>query len=167
MAKWKTIPTHPNYQASNDGKIRYIKTGNILEGGYNRRYLRAKVDGKGLDIHRLVAAAWIPNPENKPQVNHINGNKHDNRIENLEWVTAYENNLHARVTGLSTGPKKGEQNNCAKLTDDTIRYIKSIHKPFHKEFGTRALAKRFGVNDCWLSSILNNNRKRKVEWAKL
>lgn len=153
-----------NYIATTEGKIYNAKTGKLNEGGYNRRYLRCKIGGKGYNIHRLIAETFIPNPENKPEVNHIDGNKHNNSISNLEWVTAYENNLHARQTRLCIGPKKGNESNCIKLSDEEIKHIKSIHKPFSKEFGTRALAKKYGVNDCWLSSILNNNTRRKVEW---
>jgi hypothetical protein len=159
MEEWKTIKEHPNYEASNLGKIRNKLTFNYIEGGYNRRYLRCKLSGIGYNIHRIIAETWIPNTENKPQVNHINGNKHDNRVENLEWCTAYENVRHSFATGLNKGPKKGENSNCSKLDNETIMYIKSIHKPFSKQFGTRALAKQYGVNDCWLSSVLNGNRR--------
>jgi hypothetical protein len=159
MEKWKTIPSHNRYEASNEGRIRNKITGNIIGGGYNRRYLRATLDGKSNNIHRFIAEAWIPNPNNKPEINHINGNKHDNRVSNLEWSTSYENNLHARTSGLALGPKRGEKSNLSKLDDDTIKHIKSIHKPFTKEFGTRTLAKKYGVNECYLSTVLNGNKK--------
>jgi hypothetical protein len=159
MEKWKDVPIHTDYEASIDGKIRNKITGNIIGGGYNRRYLRCKLNGKGYNIHRIIAETWLANPKNLPQVNHKNGNRYDNRVCNLEWVTAYENNLHARITGLAKGPKKGEDSNCSKLNNKTIRYIKSIHKPFTKDFGTKALAIKFGVNECWLSSVLNGNRR--------
>jgi hypothetical protein len=153
-----------NYFATSEGKIYNTATGKLNEGGYNRRYLRCKINGKGYNIHRLIAETFIPNPDNKPQVNHVDGNKHNNSVSNLEWVTAYENNLHARQSGLALGPKSGEASNCSKLDDTTIQFIKSIHKPFNKQFGTRALAKKYGVNECWLSDILNSQSKRQIEW---
>jgi hypothetical protein len=69
----------------------------IMKGNINKRYF----------VHRLVAEAFIPNPENKPQVNHINSNKRDNRIENLEWVNNSENQLHAYSNG-KVGAYKGK-----------------------------------------------------------
>jgi NUMOD4 motif/HNH endonuclease len=70
-------------------------------------------------IHRLVCLAFLPNPDKKPQINHINGIKTDNRLENLEWATAKENVRHAYAAKLST-PKFGSDNPCAKLTDSQV-----------------------------------------------
>lgn len=88
------IKNRPNYSVSNFGNVRNDKTGRILkqhtkENGYNVVMLGRKTSP--LYVHRLVAIAFLCNPENKPQVNHKNGNKQDNRAGNLEWVTASEN----------------------------------------------------------------------------
>lgn len=69
--------------------------------GYEKFPCRSDGKNKNFKVHRVVAMAFIPNPHNKPQVNHINGIKHDNRVENLEWSTAKENINHAWKTGLS------------------------------------------------------------------
>ena len=82
------------------------------------------VDGKHyhVKVHRLVAQAFIPNPENKPEVNHKDGNKKNNTVENLEWVTAKENTAHAAKTGLRHSIT-GESHNWAKYTNEDIHKV--------------------------------------------
>ncbi len=100
---WKTIEGFPNYEVSNRGRIRNKRTGLILtqipdKDGYLRIHLGN--DRTVKRVHRLVASAFISNPFNKPHVNHIDGNKTNNCIDNLEWATSRENNVHALNTGL-------------------------------------------------------------------
>jgi hypothetical protein len=105
---WVTLKEFPKYQINEVGQIRNInkldklKKLDITHKGYMVVTLY-NVDGITYrrKVHRLVAQTFIPNQENKPQVNHINGNKQDNRVENLEWVTASENIQHAIDNGLN------------------------------------------------------------------
>lgn len=87
---------HVYSQSSNRGKQRHEHQN---EG--KGKYLSVMVNGKLRSVHRLVASAWIPNPENKPQVNHIDGNRSNNQASNLEWVTNSENASHAKLTGIT------------------------------------------------------------------
>lgn len=99
---WKDIKGYPGYQISNLGRIWSVKSHKYLSPFTNNRGYKViniiAINGKrkGELIHRLVALAFIDNPEGKPEVNHINHIRDDNRVENLEWVTHSENNTIGR-----------------------------------------------------------------------
>ena len=87
------------------GTVRNLLSGKVVEHyvnefGYHNVYLYKNKEKKGKRVNRLVAMAFIPNPLNKPQVNHIDGNKDNNNVWNLEWATNKENSIHAGKTGL-------------------------------------------------------------------
>lgn len=147
---WRAIEGFDGYQVSNFGRVKSFmhKHPRILKPipFHLSNYLCTQIyKGKErfyLSIHRLVAQAFIPNPENKPQVNHVDGHKLNNHFSNLEWVTVSENMLHARDTGLLAS---GENSVRALLTNEQIKWARSVFKPYDKEFGGAALARKLGV----------------------
>jgi len=93
---FKQIEDFPNYYVSKCGKV-YSKKRNIILKSKNdgRGYFKVNIKSTSTSVHRLVALTWISNLENKPEVNHINGIRNDNRVENLEWNTRLENQQHS------------------------------------------------------------------------
>lgn len=159
---WKNIEGYEGfYQVSNKGRVKSLKWagGKIMKlseirGGYlgtslyNHRL-------QAVRAHQLVAEAFIPNPENKPCVNHKDGNKKNNCVENLEWATYSENTLHAHKNNLIRRRKGTEVYN-AKLTDEQVRYIRENYIPYDKNFGGTAFAKKFNVCAETIYLVLKN-----------
>jgi HNH endonuclease len=109
--------------------------------------------------HRLVAELFIENPENKPDVNHIDGNKLNNRADNLEWVAPKENVLHAMLLGLKPS-MKGSDHYLAKLTEEDIPEIRELLKS--RLFSQHQIAKEFNVSNGTISTI-----QRGKTWAHI
>lgn len=116
-------------------------------GGYPAVELSKENKKKPYSVHRLLAIHFIPNPLNKPEVNHINGIKTDYRLENLEWCTRRENMHHADRTGLRN--VSGENNYSAKLSPAQVQEIRSLRG----KYSQRALGKMYGVEHCTIGSI--------------
>jgi hypothetical protein len=160
---WKTIPGYEGvYEVSNHARVRSLNriccyTNRRLMGkvlatkltlGYPTLGLHKNRKTYHLKIHRLVAQAFIPNPENKPFINHINGIRHDNRLENLEWCTAQQNMIHALETGLRK-PPMGERCKLSRLKKDQVLEIIKLRGTI----GVREIGRRFGVRHSTISDI--------------
>lgn len=109
MERWKDIPGYDGaYRVSSLGRVLSVKRGRILaEGTHEHGYKMVALSKNGrlktFKVHRLVAEAFIDNPDHKREVNHINGNKSDNSVNNLEWTTREGNMKHASTHGLIPG----------------------------------------------------------------
>ena len=174
--KWKIIEEFPRYLISNKGRIKILSTLEdkklfVKDDGYVATTLG---DGKQSYkyVHRLVAEAFIKNKHDKPQVNHINGIKGDNRAENLEWVTPAENIRHAIDTGLLKYKKKekeiknsryslGEEANGSKLTPEKVIEIRVLWEL--REFKQVELAEKFGVDNSTINDIIRRKRWKHID----
>jgi hypothetical protein len=156
---WKEVLGYEGiYQVSNIGRIKNmprkfvpferIRKNCLDSDGYGLIILYYEGTAKTKKVHRLVAQAFIPNPLNLPEVNHKNGVKTDNRVENLEWVTKKQNNEHAIRMGLIT--PKGSQNYNAKLNDESVTKIKKL---ISDGVSNKEIAKIFGMSNQMISNI--------------
>jgi len=129
-------------------------TPNIYPSGYAGVTLYKNGKPRTFRASRLVAQTYIPNPLNLPQVNHINGNKLDNRVENLEWCTAKRNIAHAFENGL-VADRKGENNNGSKFTKKQILEVKRLGS---MGVDYKIIAKQFKMSPQHAWDVVNGRR---------
>lgn len=157
--KWTDIPEYEGlYYINESGEIFSIKSNSLLKQQLkNNGYLKVKLfkngDYKFFNVHRLVATTFIPNLNNLPCVNHRNGIKTDNRVENLEWCTYSENEKHAYNNGLKFA-QSGELHSSHKLNWDDVNYIRKHYIPRDKEYGLIPLSKKFNVKKETIQAII-------------
>lgn len=161
MVQWKDIEGYEGlYKISNFGDVlsvkndkKYILKQRHTTDGYLDVTLYKHGKPSWCRVHRLVAQAFIPNPENKPQVNHIDGDKKNNNIDNLEWCTPIENTHHAIVTGLER--LYGDDNPNAKIViqyDLNGEYIKEYSCIKYASIATK-------ISQTHISSVCTGKRK--------
>ena len=157
------IPNNPIYLINRAGEVyntksnRKIKPSLTSSSGYYTVY----VDGKNRLLHRLLAEVFIANPDNLPCINHKDGNKLNNDLNNLEWCTYSHNNKHAYKTGLKKYAFTGGENSAnRKLTVSDVKFIRENYKKYDAVYGGRALAKTFNVTESCISSII-----RGINWG--
>lgn len=143
--KFKTLSDFPNYLIYDNGKVYSVKSKKFLSAGlshngYGMVILQNKGVRKTFRVNRLVAQVFIPNPESKATVNHIDGVKTNNNVSNLEWATHSENTIHSFEKGLQSY-KYGEKTNFAKLTWEKVEIIRSEKNP-----NLSSLAKKYNVS---------------------
>jgi hypothetical protein len=171
----KQIKGYEDYLITLDGKLfslktmRFLSANNKTNAGYPRAELFNKDGGKWHLLHRLVAEAYLPNLENKPQVNHIDGVKHNSIVFNLEWTTASENQKHSYNAGLSVftenmmealrmGGRKNGAKNGAKAREKTSKFILDEQTGIYYT-GINEAAFVLGLKPTTLKAKLNGQNK--------
>lgn len=179
---WKDIDDYPNYQISSFGRVkskeRYTKVKDNQINPIKEKILKIQIDHKGysyvrlynengfksIKVHRLVANAFLDKINDKEFINHIDGDKSNNHVENLEWCTIKENNEHAVKNGLVN--LKLRKDNMSKLgkkhLTDASKKVKqySLDKVFIKEWkSSKEASKKLNISESSISNCVNGNSK--------
>lgn len=153
---WKDVVGFEGlYTVSNRGNVKSLLKNIDLKlnphKGYFRVCLYKNKVTHWLFIHRIALIAFVPNPENKTCVNHKNGIKHDNNIDNLEWATPGENMQHAFDNGLNLG-RKGEKHHAAKLNEIKVLEIRELRR---KKIKVVDIAKMYNISYCTAQYVIH------------
>ena len=177
---WKDVVGYEGlYQVSNLGKLKSLKKTIIKSKGgkfsypekimktkFDKNYERVGLSKNGVKkyflVHRIVAIAFLNNLNNKKTVNHINGVKSDNRVQNLEWNTLSENIKHAFDTKLKI-PIMGEKHYSTKISDEIVLKIKNEHKNLKQI----EIAKLYSLSKTTISNIINGKRRKYIKKTEL
>jgi hypothetical protein len=169
----KQITKYPNYYATKEGKVFSSKSNKFLKPSFDKQgYERVGIyignyKTKTIKVHRLIAETFIDNPFNKKDVNHIDGNKSNNRVSNLEWCTRSENIKH----GFKNGLKKISDSHKKVLSEKAKKYVggknpsarKVINTETNYVYGTVSdAANDFGLKRTTLIAMLNGQNKNKT-----
>lgn len=161
--EWYDIPGYNGkYQLNKRGQVKsntVISKGKLLAISETNGYQRVKLNNHYVSLHRLVAKTLIPNPKQLEQVNHIDGNKQNNNVDNLEWISRSDNQLHAYKLGLQK-PKRGKENSQSK----TIQQFDLNGKLLNEFYSTKEAGKILGFPGSLISSIVNGHRKQKSDY---
>lgn len=165
--EWRDINGYEGlYQVSNFGRVKSFHRGTtkIIKPQINRKgYLNITMNKNGMQktfrIHRLVAEMFILNTDCKPQVNHRDGHKLNNHVNNLEWVTEVENVHHAFLSGLVS---QGSTRNTAKLTHEQVQDILQNCVIGDLSFGLSAFARKFNVDRTTIAAVIHGERYKNV-----
>ncbi len=146
----------PRTYVDKDGSFCTVDGMTLTKTDDTRGYDRVSIGKhKQRRVHRLVAEAFIPNPLNLPEVNHKDGNKKNNAVTNLEWVTHQGNIVHAVETGLF-----GER--AKKATPEIVAAIRAEYVPYDREHSTIALGKKYGIDPAYVWRIINGQKRKRL-----
>ena len=163
---YRRVDGFPHIICNKEGDLLYFNRRPVKLHCNNKGYLCCSLLNKTKLVHRLIALTWIPNPDNKPQVNHIDGNKTNNKVENLEWVTGLENMQHATMTGLRDTEKmklngNGEKNSQAVLTLDNVKEMRKIYSDTLLQ-AKISIAKTFDIPVTLVNEVILGTNERPV-----